>query len=180
MQRRIFIGISLPEDIKKRLVQRVEKWQDLPIKWLKNENFHITLAFLGYVDDIKIGEICSGVKEAVGSFQSFDVFFEKIGLGPNVEEPRMVWISGGVNEELRKLQEAVEKTIGTFIVEKKEFRPHITLGKIRKHKWEDLAERPEIKENLRVSIPVENVEVFESRIENGKRRYDVLEICPLK
>jgi len=180
MQRRIFIGISLPNDVKKRLIQRTEKWQDLPVKWLKDENFHITLAFLGFVDDVKIGEICSAVKRVTQNFESFDVLFEKIELGPSVKEPRMVWIVGGVSEELRKLQETVEKTIGTFVAEKKEFRPHITLGKIRKNKWEELPEKSEVKENFKVSIPVESVEIFESRMENGKRKYDVLETCELK
>ena len=48
MQKRLFVAISLPEDIKKRLFRFVEKeYKNLPVKWVRQENFHLTLNFLG-------------------------------------------------------------------------------------------------------------------------------------
>ena len=78
------------------------------------------------------------------------------------------------------MQSAIEKALDIFVSEKKLFKPHITLGRIRKLKWETLPEVPIIKDDFKVSIPVERVEVFESRIESGKRVYDILESCELK
>ena len=180
MQRRIFIGISLPEDVKKRLNQRMLKWEELPVKWSLPDNFHVTLSFLGFVDDESLADICLAVQEAAQNFESFDIDFEGIELGPNPKDPKMIWLFGGANEELRKMQTEIEKSLDIFVSEKKEFKPHITLGKIDKAKWKALAERPKIEEKLRIFIPVESVDVFESKIEKGRTRYTVLESCELK
>lgn len=180
MQRRIFIGISLPQDIKKRLDQRIEKWRELPVKWSLPDNFHVTLSFFGYVDDESLVDICAGIREAVSSLESFGMSLEGIGLGSDPENPKMVWLFGGANEELRKLKIEIEKSLDMFVAEKKEFKPHVTLGKISKNKWEALSERPKIEEKFRVSIPVESVDIFESKLENGRTRFTVLESCELK
>ncbi|MDO8529451.1 MAG: RNA 2',3'-cyclic phosphodiesterase [bacterium] len=180
MQRKIFIGISLPDDVKKRLNQKIEKWRELPIKWSKEGNFHITLSFLGFIKDDTLADICSGVKEVAENFENFDIEFEKIELGPDAKNPRLVWFSGNASEELKKLQSDIEKALDIFVREKKIFKPHITLGRISKLKWETLPEVPKIEENFRVSIPIERVEVFESRMEDGKKVYDILESCMLK
>ncbi len=180
MQRRIFIGISLPDDVKKRLNQRILKWEELPVKWSLPDNLHVTLSFLGFVDDESLADICLTVQEAAQNFESFDIDFEGIGLGPNPEDPKMIWLFGEANEELRKMQTEIEKSLNIFVSEKKEFKPHITLGKIDKAKWKVLAERPKIEEKLRIFIPVESVDVFESKIEKGRTRFTVLESCELK
>jgi 2'-5' RNA ligase len=180
MQRRIFIGISLPDDVKKRLNQRIEKWKEIPIKWSLPDNFHLTWSFLGFINDESLAEVCLAVKEAAQNFESFDVNFEGIGVGPDPENPKIIWLFGGANEELRKLQTDIEKSLDIFVSERKEFKPHITLGKIDKAKWKALSEKPKIGESFKISIPVESVDVFESKIEKGRTRYTVLESCELK
>lgn len=180
MQIKVFVGISLPDDVKKRLIQKTEKWRELPVFWSEKENFHITLTFLGYIDDLSIGDVCRKVKEAAKEMEGFDVLFEKIELSPHRDDPKMVWLSGNASEELRDLQKEIEKSLGMFVVDKKEFRPHVTLGKINRAKWRNLSEKPDLEENLKISIPVLSVEVFESRMEKGRRKYDVLESCELK
>ncbi len=180
MQRRIFIGISLPEDVKKRLVQKVEKWKELPVKWSLPDNFHITLSFLGFVDDSSLVDICARVKEAADGFESFDIDFEKIKLAPDPENPKMIWLSGTASEKLRKLQSEIERSLDIFVSEKKTYRPHMALGKIIKNKWGELENIPKIEENFRISIPVESADVFESKIEKGRTKFNILESCQLK
>lgn len=180
MQRKIFIGINLPSNVQKRLNQKIEKWRDLPIKWSKEDNFHITLSFLGFIKDDNLADICLGVKKTVKNLESFDIEFERIELGPDAKKPRLVWFSGTASEKLKKLQSDIEKALNIFVSEKKLFKPHITLGRISKFKWETLPKIPVIEENFKVSISVEQVEIFESKIENGKRVYDILESCELR
>lgn len=180
MQRRVFVGIEMPQQIKKRLFQIIQKWQDLPIKWGSEDNYHITLSFLGYVDDAELPEICRKINLAAQKSESFDINFSKIGLGPDAENPKMVWLVGEASEDLRKLQENIEKELGMFVREKKEYYPHVTLGRIRKIKWTKLKDKPLIDEKFSANIPVDNIFLFESRMEDRKRRYDILEACPLK
>lgn len=179
MQRRIFVGIDLPLKVKKRLNEKIVKWANLPIKWSLEDNFHITLLFLGYLSDDVIFDVCRKARSVSNNFKPFDINLERIELGPTLENPKMVWLTGDADENLKQLRENLEKELGIFQREKKAFRPHATLGMIRKNKWEAMAEKPTILEKFSISIPVESIQIFESRFEDGKRRYIVLEDCPL-
>ncbi|MFC1638296.1 RNA 2',3'-cyclic phosphodiesterase [Patescibacteria group bacterium] len=180
MQRKIFIGIDLPGKVKKRLMQKIEKYQDLPVRWSAEENLHITLVFLGHVDDDLLPEVCENVQRAVGDVDIFDIDFNRIELGPGPgAEAKMVWVSGEASEELKDLQEKIEKELGVFGREKKAFRPHITLGRIKQFGWSELDEFPEINEEYLLGIPVENVDIIESTVIDGKRKFMVIESCPM-
>jgi RNA 2',3'-cyclic 3'-phosphodiesterase len=180
MQRRIFIGISVPKEVKKRLVQKTEKWQEFPVVWTKPEKFHITLSFLGFIDDSALAEACDRVKEVAENFEAFDFDLNKIELGPDKGDPKMAWAVGDPSEELKKLQEEIEKALDIFKAEKKEFRPHLALGRIRKKKWDELAEKPKIEEKINYLIPVESVEIFETKLDRAEGEYFIFESCPLK
>ena len=55
---RIFIAINLPEEVKRQLAKYQDTWNDLPAKWVSQDNLHITLVFLGYISDVELGEVC--------------------------------------------------------------------------------------------------------------------------
>ncbi len=169
--------INVPNSLKKRLAQIVSKWEDLPVKWMKEENFHITVAFVGYVDESMIPEICEKVGDATVDFESFDLEFDKIEIGPSLEDPRMVWLSGQPCPELGWLNEAVEKSLGMRPQAHKEFRPHITLGRIRAIKWDELETKPVIDEKVKLAMTVDSVSIMESK--GGGAEYVSLEEFPL-
>jgi len=180
MKRKIFIGIDLPGEVKKRLMQKIDKWKDLPIKWSREENLHLTLSFLGHVDDELIYSICDSIKEAVANMEMFDVVLNKIELGPTQDEDaRVVWFTGEASKALKLLAENIEKELEIFRDSKKIFRPHITLGRIQKYNWQKLEKKPNISENFSVLLPIESVQVFESAIIDGKRKFSVIDNCEL-
>lgn len=176
-KKKIFIEIGVPGPMRKRLVQKTAEWQDLPVKWLKEENLHIAVSFVGYVDESVIPDICQKINEAVNSFESFEIVFDKIELGPDAENPKMVWLSGQPSEELGKLNEVIEQALGMRPTEHKKYRPHITLGRIRKLKWDELVEKPNVNEKTNLAMTVDFVSVMESK--GGGAEYVSLEECPL-
>ncbi len=175
MQRRVFIAINLPADVKKRLIQKTEKWSSLPVRWTPEENLHITLQFLGYISDEKVLEICSLVQNVLTKFESFEICLNRIIIGPSEKQQRMIWAMGEKSKELKNLVEKIEKSLGIFIANKKEFRPHVTLGRLHHKKWLTFSEKPRIEEKINLVIPVEQVDIMESIMENGKRKYLLLE-----
>jgi len=180
MKRKIFISINIPDKVKKRLVLTTEKWKDLPVKWTKEANLHVTLFFLGHIDDESAAKVCSVVQEIVENEDVFDLDMEKIELAPSKEDPQMIWLTGQPSEELRDIHEKIEKALGIFKSEKKIFRPHITLGRIRKHKWEALKEKPEISENFSLIVSVESIDIMASDFGDGQNEYTLIEACPLR
>lgn len=179
MKRKIFISLDLPEKSKKRLVTATKPWQDLPIKWTKEQNLHITLIFLGHISDDAIGTVCEKVRSVVSNREIFDLQFTEIALVPSEREPRMVWLSGLTSPELKDLEEQLEKKLGIFVSSKKSFRPHVTLGRIRKHKWEAMENRPEIFAKFPLTVGVGSVEVIASDFSGDGPEYTVIESCPL-
>ncbi|HFC76787.1 MAG TPA: RNA 2',3'-cyclic phosphodiesterase [Candidatus Moranbacteria bacterium] len=176
MQRKIFIGVDLPNDVKKRLMQKVKKWEKLPIRWSREENIHLTLISLGYVSDDLIFDICEKVKMAVGEMDVFDIDLSRIELGPTQEkDAKIVQFTGKISKELKELSENIEKKLGIFQANKKEFKPHITLGRIQQYGWQKLKSIPNVAEEFSVLLPIESVQIFESAIIDGKRKFSVID-----
>jgi RNA 2',3'-cyclic 3'-phosphodiesterase len=180
MQRRIFIGIILPHFVIKHLVQKTEKWHDLPVRWTHEDNLHITLLFLGLIEDEELPKICAYIQDAANQSEIFELKISGIVLGPDLKRARIIWAIGETNEDLRKLSENIEKKLGTFTREKKELRPHVTLGRIKQCQWKVLSSEPIIDEKINLVVPVDKVEILESVVEDGKKKYLLLESCPLK
>ncbi|MCX6761876.1 MAG: RNA 2',3'-cyclic phosphodiesterase [Candidatus Moranbacteria bacterium] len=180
MKRKIYITINLASQIRRRLIKSCEKWRDLPVKWTKEENLNISLFFLGYIDNDVVADACQKVREAVSEIELFDLEFEKIILAPDVENPQEFRVIGKSSEKLRILCEAIEKELEIFVASKKVFSPHITLGKIRKEKWEELKNVPEVNEKASFAVGVEAVDIMASHFGEGKNNFVLIESCPLK
>jgi len=188
MKRRIFIAINLPENIKKKLADFQDKWPELPARWTKQENIHITLVFIGYVKDEEIPEICKVVKQVASKNKPFLINLTKVIYGPPKKmPPRMVWAEGEKSKELANLKTNLEnslinsKNVGYQKAEARAFSPHITLARIRSLEWRQIEpeERPEIKEDISLNFEVESIEVMESQLKRGGAEYMVLESAPL-
>jgi 2'-5' RNA ligase len=188
MRHRIFIAINLPENIKKKLEDFQSKWPELPVRWTKPENLHITLVFLGYLTDEELLEVCKITKEVASRNQSFFIELKKIYYGPPKKPPRMIWVEGEKSLELGKLQKDLENSFLTSPIKgikEPEIRPytlHITLGRIRQWEFRRLEpeERPEIDEEISLSFKVNSIEVMESQLKRGGTGYAALESFSLK
>ncbi len=179
MKRKIFISLNIPEQDRKRLARLAEKWHDLPVKWTRAANLHITLAFLGFVLETDLPEICQKVAEAAQKNTIFDLEFDEISLFPSADEPRAVALIGRPSEELKNLVNSLEDTLDIAYAPRKSFRAHVTLGRIRKNKWAELETEPRILEKFAISLPVDAVDIMASDFDGGEGEYAVLESCPL-
>jgi 2'-5' RNA ligase len=174
-KRRIFIGINLPDGIKKKLADWQRKWTDLDrkyINWVRKENLHITLVFIGYATDDETYKICKMAKEVAKKHQPFSVNFKRIIAGPPGALPRMFWAEGEKSQELANLQNDLEN--GSNI---KAFSPHITLARFKYQIAKDL---PKIDDTFIVPIPVETIEVMQSNLKRTGPEYTILESINLE
>jgi len=174
---RIFIAINFPPRTKKEFVSYQKKWGDLPIRWTRENNLHLTLVFLGSVDDRDLPEVIERTNKAAENHHPFSIDFNRIFLGPPGRTPRMFWLEGRENQELSDLKAdlAGELEALSFKEEKRSFRPHITLGRIKMDSWARLQNKPKIEEKISVILPVNSIEIMESHLKSTGPDYFILE-----
>lgn len=133
---RTFVAIFPPVKIRRLLSQLANRLaeSEADVKWVSEENFHITLKFLGGVEPDSLKCIYEVVHMVTQSINSFEVHLSKIGAFPNIRCPRVIWtgITAGTSE-LKALADLLEchlERIG-FPRENRSFSPHMTLGRVK-------------------------------------------------
>lgn len=185
MKKRIFIAINLPENVKKRLVEFKEKWNELPVRWTKKDSLHLTLVFIGYVSDDEMFNVCKLVREVAQKHEPADLEFEKILYRPSGNQPRMIWLAGKVSKEVAALKSDLENTLmafdglASFKAENRPFSPHITLARLKFGQWHEMGKLPNVEQDFKAVVPVDSIEVMESDLKSDGAEYIILESCPL-
>lgn len=133
---RIFIAVELPDEIRKNIIELTNALKEVgaEVKWVEEENLHITLKFLGWVDDQKINNLIELTTKAVAEIGSFKAVVEGLGTFPPGKTPRVIWAGVSVGEEkLKKLADSLEQTLANagYRSEKREFNSHVTIGRIK-------------------------------------------------
>ena len=77
------------------------------------------------------------------------------------------------------MRNAVALALDYLTPESKSFRPHVTLAKVRRGKYEAIETKPDFARPLRIIEPVETITLFESTMDHGKRAYLPLAVFPL-
>jgi 2'-5' RNA ligase len=136
MNMRLFIAIELPEDSKKLItkVQSILKDRGLDAGWTKPEGIHLTLKFLGEVEETKVNGINTALSDACKGIQRLQLEIAEAGAFPNTRNPRVIWLGvSGDTEQLASLQRAIEAAMTKIGFEKEErkFSPHLTLARIK-------------------------------------------------
>ncbi|MBN2112181.1 RNA 2',3'-cyclic phosphodiesterase [Candidatus Woesearchaeota archaeon] len=153
---RLFIALELEElaDYFKELQQKVPK-----AKATYPKQFHLTLKFLGDVQDNKLAEIKEKLKQV--KFEPFQLKLGKTGVFPSEKFIRVVWVGLEDGEKIKKLQEQIEKALEGIFEKDSRFHPHITLARI-KFIEEDK------KEEFIKSVKAIEIEPKETKIKNFK------------
>jgi 2'-5' RNA ligase len=145
MEIRSFLAFELPPDIKEALteVSRVGKGLPLDLRWVKQENIHLTVVFMGNVSKDKIGSLGETVKTSCARFDPFEVNAGPLGFFGNRRHPRVLWMGlGGDVHRMGRFRDRLQKKLKPFGIktEKRPFKPHLTLGRFKKdaHPWPHL------------------------------------------
>ncbi|MHB8841946.1 MAG: RNA 2',3'-cyclic phosphodiesterase [Candidatus Aquicultor sp.] len=134
---RLFIGIELPLQIKHMLNDislTLKNQLDSTARWVAKDNIHLTLKFLGDTSQDKLDEIESAIGDAIQEFRKFYFTLGEMGAFPSARKARVIWV--GVHHgapELIELGKAIEKALEPlgYKRESKEFKPHITLARLK-------------------------------------------------
>lgn len=134
---RAFIAIRIPYETKKELEEIQNRLKSLPLqlKWVSPANLHITLKFLGNINQAELEKIKNILSDVCIYFSPFYIRLEDFGFFPGRQNPRIFFLNFSSDQFLenisKKLEERLEKE--GFMKEKK-FKPHITLARIKSSK----------------------------------------------
>lgn len=133
---RTFVAVLIADEIKNRILKAQEQVRKLApdVKWVAPENFHVTLKFLGNIEEEKLPEVYEAVESVSRRYSPFNLSISGIGAFPKPERARVVWV--GIqdgSEHLKNIANAIDLELAKigFEKEKREFKSHITIGRVK-------------------------------------------------
>lgn len=136
---RIFVAIELPDRVRKRLAEHIARVRSLAPEarssWVREENLHLTLKFLGDILLPKVEALAQATASAAKTVGPFELTVKDCGAFPPRGQPRVLWV--GIDDasgHLALLQTALEDECAKagFPREERPFHPHLTIARIRK------------------------------------------------
>ncbi len=175
---RLFIAIPVPEPVQEHFLF-LQKQLPSDAKITKVKAFHLTLKFLGEVDESKLAVIKQQL--ATVSFDAFTAKLAGTGIFPDEKMIRVVWVGLEPADIIKNLQKAIDESLKDFFELDTRFHPHITLGRV-KHVEDKQAFRESV-QKLQVEpleFPVTSFELIKSTLTKEGPVYEVLETCSSK
>ena len=186
---RLFVALEIPADVRdnlavflKHMGELCEQLAEKRVRWVRAENLHVTLKFIGEVPDANLDGIRSALS-AVHGEAPLDIRFEGLGFFPDEERPTVLWTGLGASAAFPALAGDIDRTLATQGVarEKRAFVPHLTLARIA---------QPKLHEKLRAAIrknadrkfgsfPAREFHLMESKLKSTGAEYTSLASFPI-
>jgi len=179
---RLFIALPVSKKIKYR-IESLQKelnavLKESNIRWISPENMHITLVFLGNVENNEVTKIIKAVEDAAFYSESFEVEVKGVGVFPKLRRPRVIWI-GCVDDkdQILYLKKAIDNELNKlgYIKEKRKFNAHITIGRIKQANYKEVENVLNNTEEAFGKMEISEVRLIESFLSPAGAKYNVIE-----
>lgn len=182
---RSFIAVELTSDLRDGIAGIQERLRSsrADVRWVKPAGIHLTLKFLGDIEEGDVDNIANCMKSSADGISPFTVEIKEVGAFPNLRNPRVLWVGVTGNSSLGVLQGKIEEILEGigFPREDRPFRPHLTVGRVKSPKLKD--KLTEILEKERTqelgTLPVEELILFRSELHPGGAIYTRLRTVKL-
>jgi RNA 2',3'-cyclic 3'-phosphodiesterase len=133
---RLFVALDVLPEVRRRLYEATAAMRDAArgVSWTVEANLHLTLKFLGERPEEALGPLAERLRAVAGGHRPLSLGLGGLGAFPNLRAPRIVWLGVAQDPRLELLHHDVEtgcEALG-YPVEGRAFRPHITLGRVRR------------------------------------------------
>ena len=162
------MAIELPGELKQDVDKLIVSLKPFgpEVRWVRAANLHLTLRFLGDIEQNDVPVLEDHIKQNIVGLQPFPIKLAGLGCFPNMRRPRVVWIGvDGTMNSLQTLAECVEKSCMEVGYGKgdKQFSAHLTIGRIKEPRGlEPLIKCLETTEFISSDFIVEQVIIFKS------------------
>lgn len=184
---RSFLAFELPPQIRQVLREAFEraKKTSLDARWVRPEGIHLTVVFMGNIREEDVSPISEFVGGVCSRYGPFTMALKGMGCFPNRRNPRVLWLGvEGTLERMSRFRDDIQQGLTPFGIqeEKRDFRPHLTLGRFKKplKKSGDLEKL--LSENNGLTSPacsLNELILFRSDLRPGGAVYTKLKSWPL-
>lgn len=169
-QKRLFIAIDLPHEVRDTLGAVSNYFQHPAIRWTPLPNLHVTTHFIGAVQPEENDRIRNFVSGIAAQSKPFNLIFAELKVISKKRKPVMVWAAFEQCDAFVKLAFQMQQALPGD--DSKTPVPHVTLARIKEGGLRELPTLPAVK---KFSFPVRQVELWESHLGNGAPIYSSLE-----
>lgn len=177
---RAFIAIDLEPALRsalEALVRRLEATR-AEVRWARPGGTHLTLKFLGEIDDPQAGQVTEALENVARRHKPFGLRLEGTGAFPTERNPRVLWVGVTAGPELTELQDDLERALEGlgFGREERPFKPHLTLGRVKGRARLDraMAELEARRQDDLGVMTVRKIALFESRLHPQGAEYRIV------
>jgi len=176
---RIFIAALLDDDTRRHISDYMTSIKDRisGVKWERQEKLHITLKFLGEIEQSKLPDICNVVDSACADMAKIGIAVSHFEAFPNLSRPRVLYTRFDESEHINKLQQSIDSGLTDygFPAEIRKFIPHVTIGRVNSI----YRLQPPVPLVQRKECCIDSIAVVQSVLDNRGSRYKNLEVYKL-
>jgi len=178
---RLFLAIVPPPSVQRaahRVIEQLRRPGD-DVAWVKEENLHFTLRFLGEVGDSALRDVARAARDAAAAHAPFDAGLGPAGAFPRPKQARVLWLGLAEGADSMKalaasLEEALERC--GFAKEERGFSAHLTIGRVRDPRadWTERLKGAGADPGA-AAFRVDRVALVRSRLSRGGSVYTVMD-----
>jgi 2'-5' RNA ligase len=187
MIKRIFIAIEISAEARNEANSYLENLKkdfgDLRVGWERAEKLHLTLKFIGDVEESQLSKVIESVEKTAVKFEKFNISLEGTGVFPKPKNARILWIGfkdkGNYLLKIFEILEAELNKIG-FAKESKRFHPHLTIARLKEpEKARKLVEKHLNESFEEIEFEVSEITIYESQLLPTGSKYQKIKSIPL-
>jgi 2'-5' RNA ligase len=181
MKKRVFVAIELPTEFRKIIANYIENlrkdFTNLRIGWDKEEKLHITLKFLGEIDETQLSKLNKSIEKIARQVSKFQLSINQTDAFAN---KILHLIISDESQNLLKLNDLLQNECEKFGIEKerRKFSPHVTLARIREpNSAKQLVKKHLQNEIETMQFEVNKIVIYESKLQpKGSLYYKLGEV----
>lgn len=179
---RLFTALTIPPLSSLRRIANALQQADSRLRMEPSNRWHITLNFLGNVEETQIPHLIGFLRETTPQSEPLSVSLRGLGVFPDLQRPRVVWAGARGDVGLLALHQRLRQAVRSAgLLDAEEFRPHLTLARSSHPTTAGVLELLRSQAETQFGqVPVREVVLYESRLHPAGQPYHARARFPLK
>ena len=136
---RLFIAVNLPQNTLEKIEEITDffkkKTAPAPLKWVEMDHLHLTVKFIGEIDDLKVNQIEKILNRSLETQAPFEIEVCGLGMYPHNNHPRVIWLGITGGEPLVRLHNVLDEDLAALGIKREgqPFASHLTIARVRRN-----------------------------------------------